>query len=403
MNQLDSLCDSRFNYTYDNPFNGPTRKESLTKLKEYISNNIDDFKNIDWIEDSRCYNIPLKKAFNEPITKTLEENESLCYYTCNFLNKINSKLSKQLNSDLKQYILSHLDKPDIITNMDGGDLQEDTNQATNQTNNETLNTNPGYFENYEQINNDLQYVQTSEMTYKTNSELFSYDSRPGKTLSYEEVCELTLNLARSQLQNIIKKDDSVLFAESREKNRLITELNKYLKNSEIASKLNLEPNNLSISQLQQSLDQAKDLYDTIKVTHVIEKGLDLFNLGYSYTFPNGIKIPGKNKAIKLNGVTGSFKQLLFDRTSPLNIAFKNILEKHHISVSDEFVVGLSSVEAILKKIEIVDLEDPKKKSKKKSKKNNKSTPAVEELSSSFEEDSEEYSDEDSDDIEESEE
>ena len=158
-----------------------------------------------------------------------------------------------------------------------------------------------------------------------------------------------------QLQNIIKKDESVLFAESREKNRLITELNKYLKNREISTKLNLQPDNLSITQLQQSLEQAKELYDTIKVTHVIEKGLDLFNLGYTYIFPEGIKIPKKNKAIKLNGVTGTFKQLLFDRTSPLNIAFKNILEKHHISISDEFVVGLSSVEAILKKIEIVDI------------------------------------------------
>ena len=157
----------------------------------------------------------------------------------------------------------------------------------------------------------LQYVPASDPVYKSNLDLYTYDVRPGKTLTYQEVCNLTLNIARSQLQNIIRKDESVLFAESREKNRLITELNKYLKNSEIANKLNLQPDNLSIPQLQQSLDQAKDLYETIKVTHVIEKGLDLFNLGYTYIFPNGIKIPNKNKAIKLNGVAGSFKQLLF--------------------------------------------------------------------------------------------
>lgn len=354
-NQLDFLSDSRFNYTYDNPFVGPTRKECLEKLKEYIINNIKNFKSVDWVEDSRCYNIPLKKAFNEDISKSLSDNERLCYYTSNFLNNINSKLSKPLIPRLYSYVQNHLDKPEEESEEEVEEKKEIEEIIENEKEEDV------YFES----TNDA-FLQYQQLPNKHSSSLnmFSYDARPGKTLTYEEVCNLTLNLARSQLQNIIKKDESVIFAESREKNRLITELNKYLKNSEIATKLNLQPDNLTIPQLQQSVEQAKDLYNTIKVTHVIEKGLDLFNLGYTYAFPNGIKIPKKNKAIKLNGITGTFKQLLFDRTSPLNIAFKNILEKHHISISDEFVVGLSSVEAIMKKIEIVDIE-PEKDSKSK--------------------------------------
>lgn len=357
--QLDSLCDSRFNYTYDNPFSGPNKKEYLIKLKKYITDNINDFKNVDWISDSRSYNIPVKRAFNDAIEQKLENNAKLCYYTCDFLNRISSKLTKPIIPPLLNYVSHHLIKP-----VDEKQSVEEVKPIITEEINEeaiTKNDEPEYFENYTYDGPDaLQFVPTSEPTYKTNTDVYTYDVRPGKTLTYQEVCELTLNIARTQLQNIIRKDDSVLFAESREKNRLITELNKYLKNSEISAKLNLQPDNLSIPQLQQSLDQAKDLYETIKVTHVIEKGLDLFNLGYMYAFPNGIKLPKKNKAIKLNGVTGSFKQLLFDRTSPLNIAFKNILEKHHIEISDEFVVGLSSIEAILKKIEIVDIEPPKR-------------------------------------------
>ena len=42
MNQLESLCDSRFNYAYDNPFSGPNKKDCLSKLKEYIYHNIND-------------------------------------------------------------------------------------------------------------------------------------------------------------------------------------------------------------------------------------------------------------------------------------------------------------------------------------------------------------------------
>lgn len=356
---LNVLCDSRFNYKTDNPFTGPTKAECLEKLKQYIRSNINNFKDVDWIVDTRCYNIPISSAFDKPIEKKLEDNVELCYYTCNFLNKVSNKISKPFIPKLSNYVSNHLTKPEVkveevAPKIEGGYKKEEIIETKEDI--DEQNNNQNEVDEQEL----LPFIQTTEPVYKSNADLYSYDVRPGKMLSYQEVCDLTLNIARSQLQNIIRKDESVLFAESREKNRLISELNKYLKNSEIASKLNLQPDNLSIPQLQQSLDQAKDLYETIKVTHVIEKGLDLFNLGYAYAFPNGIKIPKKNKAIKLNGVAGSFKQLLFDRTSPLNIAFKNILEKHHIEISDEFVVGLSSIEAILKKIEIVDIEPPKK-------------------------------------------
>lgn len=349
MNQLDILCDSRFNYSYDNPFVGPSKKELLTKLKETICSNISSYRSVDWVNDSRCYNIPINnKLFGENTTQPLAENKLLFYHVFNAIKTISTKLNKPLNSELNK-IINNLEEPN-----------EKNIIVDEETSEDEIDEETQFQENI--VNKDDEMVQLQnflpeKMEFKSNSDLFSYDARPGKILSYQDVCELTLNLARSQLQNIIKKDDSVLFAESREKNRLITELNKYLKNSEISSKLNLQINNLSIPQLQQSLDQAKDLYETIKVTHVIEKGLDLFNISYTYIFPEGIKIPGKNKAIKLNGVSNSFKQLLFDRTSPLNIAFKNILEKNHISISDEFVVGLSSLESILKKIEIVDIEE----------------------------------------------
>lgn len=356
---LNVLCDSRFNYKTDNPFTGPTKTECLDKLKQYIRSNINNFKDVDWIVDTRCYNIPISSAFDKPIEKKLEDNEELCYYTCNFLNKVSNKISKPFIPKLSNYVSNHLTKPEVrieevAPKIEGGSKKEEIAETKDNIDEQDNNQKEVDEQEF------LPFIQTTEPVYKSNTDLYSYDVRPGKMLSYQEVCDLTLNIARSQLQNIIRKDESVLFAESREKNRLISELNKYLKNSEIASKLNLQPDNLSIPQLQQSLDQAKDLYETIKVTHVIEKGLDLFNLGYAYAFPNGIKIPKKNKAIKLNGVAGSFKQLLFDRTSPLNIAFKNILEKHHIEISDEFVVGLSSIEAILKKIEIVNIEPPKK-------------------------------------------
>ena len=46
---LNVLCDSRFNYKTDNPFTGPTKNECLDKLKQYIRQNINNFKDVDWI------------------------------------------------------------------------------------------------------------------------------------------------------------------------------------------------------------------------------------------------------------------------------------------------------------------------------------------------------------------
>ena len=108
-------------------------------------------------------------------------------------------------------------------------------------------------------------------------------------------------------------------------------------------------------QLQQALDDAKEIYETIKVTDLITKGINLFELGCNYVFPNGIKIPKKNKVIKLNGVGESINKLLFDRNSPLNIAYNNIIEKYDFHVSDGFLCGISILQILASKINIEEI------------------------------------------------
>ena len=74
-----------------------------------------------------------------------------------------------------------------------------------------------------------------------------------------------------------------------------------------------------------------------------------------YEFPNGIKIPKKNKVIKLNGVGESINKLLFDRNSPLNIAYNNIIEKYDFHVSDGFLCGISILQVLASKINIEEI------------------------------------------------
>jgi hypothetical protein len=319
----DKLTDVRFSYRFDNPFTGYDAKTSMNKLRDIIEQNPEDWRDVDWLTDSRTYNAKAcKEAFGRKVKPLLEDNKVLYEKVIGTLTRINQHIEEPFTDELAEYISGASD----AGARDNDNQSEDADNQSEES--------PQQIEYAEPRVRQEQYIrmdripQTS-MTFKSNSDLYSYDARPGKTLSYAEVCELTLNIARSQLQDIIQKDDSVVFAENRERNRLITELNKYMKNAEIATKLNLKTTDLSIPQLQQMIEQAKELHETLKVTHIIEKGFDLFDLGYTFIFPEGIKIPKTNKAVKLGNVSKTFKQLLFDRNSPLNIAFKNILEKHN--------------------------------------------------------------------------
>lgn len=358
------LTDCRFNYNYDNPFEGSAKTRNLESLKEYMLKNINDFKAVNWIEDSRCFNIP----FGSNIKATLIENPKICKNVCLLILKINSRLTTKLNQGLIDYCTETKktlgdvedDTEDEVEDVNGDDNENEneTNELTNELQHSCLQS------------DELQFTPISidnlDMTASDTIDITTYSVMPGKTMTYEQLCQLCENKARTLFTTTLVKDKNVLFAETREMSRLTSELRKYMGNSEISSKLNVNIEDLSLNELQQTLDQAKDIYETIKVTDMIKKGIDLVELACTYVFPNGIKIPRKNKVIKLNGVGESFNTLLFDRNSPLKIAFSNVVDKYNIHVSDGFLCTLSILQTLATKIQVEDIPDPKKKITNKS-------------------------------------
>ena len=364
------LTDCRFNYNYDNPFEGSAKTRNLESLKEYMLKNINDFKAVNWIEDSRCYNIP----FGSNIKATLIENPKICKNVCLLILRINSRLTTKLNQGLIDYCTE--------TKKTLGDVEDDTEEDDeNEVNdNENENESNGTVNELQHLcpeSDELQFTPISidnlDMAASDTIDITTYSVMPGKTMTYEQLCQLCENKARTLFTTTLVKDKNVLFAETREMSRLTSELRKYMGNSEISSKLNVNIEDLSLNELQQTLDQAKDIYETIKVTDMIKKGIDLVELACTYVFPNGIKIPRKNKVIKLNGVGESFNTLLFDRNSPLKIAFSNVVDKYNIHVSDGFLCTLSILQTLATKIQVEDIPDPKKKLKDKSEEDEEET------------------------------
>lgn len=351
------LTDCRFNYNYDNPFEGSAKTRNLESLKEYMLKNINDFKAVNWIEDSRCFNIP----FGSNIKATLIENPKICKNVCLLILKINSRLTTKLNQGLIDYCnetkkvvgdVEDESDDDASNEVDENDNGDESNGTVNELQHDELQFTPISIDNL-------------DMTASDTIDITTYSVMPGKTMTYEQLCQLCENKARTLFTTTLVKDKNVLFAETREMSRLTSELRKYMGNSEISSKLNVNIEDLSLNELQQTLDQAKDIYETIKVTDMIKKGIDLVELACTYVFPNGIKIPRKNKVIKLNGVGESFNTLLFDRNSPLKIAFSNVVDKYNIHVSDGFLCTLSILQTLATKIQVEDIPDPKKKLKDK--------------------------------------
>lgn len=355
MNKVNGLIDARFAFTYDKLSNASTQ----INLKRYMKEHPEDFRGVNWIEDSRCYNVPnLKyiKVFNKNINKRLEDNAEIMKYVIKYFNNLDSEV--RLDDNLKNYIKSH-----GSSLIGGGDntikinypqdlKSEFINSIEESHQTQKLNT-------PEDINMNYNISSKSNYNFIDTNDISTYSLASDHQLSYEDVCKLTIAIARSKLTlSNNYKDETVLQAEEQKRIKLREELNKYMKLSQIASEIkssyNADINDLNLKQLEYYSAEAKKMYEKLKVVHLVSQGVDGFDKVYNTVFKNGIKIPSTNKSIKINNIGGALKQVIFDRKSPFYVGFENLLEKYHVSISDEFLAITLLGSTIIKNIEIVD-------------------------------------------------
>lgn len=377
-NETEQIVDIRFNIKHDNPFRDPhdlglTQKRTNNFYK-LISEHPENFRTINWIEDSRINQIERftnTRIFNESMKEKLKDNKKLCYHVANCLKKTGDKLEKNLIPELKKFVdqystMNILSQPNInklsneniisknIINEDSETLQNETDKNLKPSFTVSLdNIPPQSMADVKDINNISENIMdhNSDLIYKSIDDITTYDFTPGKQLTYEDLCKLTIAIARSQLSETVKKDENILFIEEREKDKIRKNLEKYMGNADIATMYpNLDINSLSLKQLQYYSGHIEDYYETLKLMNFMKKGLDMADLGYTKLFPDGIQMPGGKYKLKLDGAVESIKKVLFDRESPVKIAFKNVQEKYNLHISDEFLLCLNIGAAICSKI-----------------------------------------------------
>lgn len=371
----DKYPDIRFSFNYVKPF--ANNRELFSKLETAIYNNIDKFRAVDWIHDCRSNNISNLKSYkieNVSLKNKLDDITPLAKYTKDILKDINKEV--RLDSDLIKYINEYVPESEPEENdysaneLSGGDSNNNSNNNNVDVSNliDTSDSDSDSDDNNVYSGGKVAFDDFgSEMKFVDTDDAITYTITPGRLLSYQAVCDLTKAIARSRLTMNMKKDDSIKYAEERERLKLKEELQKYMKltkiKTDLSSNFTLDIDEMSLKQLQYYSNEAKNMYEKIKTTQIIVDGIDVVDKVQSTVFKNGIKIPGTKKAIKLNNIGGALKEAVFDKKAPLYVAYENLIEKYNLRVSDEVLAGLTLMNTIFKNAEIVDIKDKKESNK----------------------------------------
>lgn len=393
----------------DNPF--PTGNEQYkNNLKKYINEFPKEFIYVDdWMETIHSFAVydnlenDLENFNNKHINRKMKlsdipelsnlvknffiQHESLIQFSNKFKNWVFNK-SHELNNEKIIISDSINNSPNNLTDNSPNNLTDNLNDNIDNLNenlnynNDNLNynndnLNENYNENYNGGENVFNQQNDILISFGGNistiNELSTYSFSSNVTLSYEELNQMCINQARKTLISSKTRDVENQKAETEQRDKLCHIIQQYFDLAEIQSEYATSKlDTMSIDELEQLQKQCEMKFDMLKTKEMIKHGLDLFEIGYDAVLPNGIPL-GRNRRIVLDkGLTNSISKALFDPRTVPGLAFRRILNKHHIHLTDEVTVGLEIAKLLIKSTHIV--------KKQNEEKNNDNKNLIEELS-----------------------
>ena len=193
--------------------------------------------------------------------------------------------------------------------------------------------------------------------YQFNSTLSitNYDISNDKSISYEDLRKLTINIARSRLVPEIAKDETVLKLEQEKRKQLIQQITRYRNVRAIAALDDSDLTEKNIAELEACLEQCIKHHENFKTLELFKRGFSVGGVAYDMVFPDGIPI-SRTKRLKFNGVGKEILSTLFDPHTSVGLAFNNILQKHNIHVSDELLTLVAFAGICVSKVKVEDVE-----------------------------------------------
>lgn len=341
----NSLYDIRFAFKFDNPFPNDPNKEYLKELKKYLSTNQDKFTEVNYLNDSRYLIIcpETKQLFGEDVkdSKTgyaMPDTSSnpLSSYVKEFILGVNG-ISEEMRTWANKKTSS---KQKPIQNTQEETKLDDDAEMQNGTEER----------NYE----DFIPLMPNKFSYPSTSSITNYDISNDKSITYEDLRKLTINIARSKLIPEIVRDETVIALEQEKKKNLIQQITRYRNVRVIAMMDDSDLNEMSLSQLEACLEQCIKYHENFKTLELFKRGFGCGGVLYDMVFPDGIPI-SKTKRLCFKGVGKEILSTLFDPHTPVGLAFSNILQKHNIHVSDELLTLVAFAGICISKVKVEDV------------------------------------------------
>ena len=348
---IQALYDIRFAFDSDNPFERDNTKTNLNKLKKYLAEHASEFTEIDYLNNSKylmvCPNI--KSIFGEDVDDTFTSaklNDEIKRFIRDNVPKIPEELQKWISTaSVVTSKVNPLSTAAVIGTAATSTANDDLNAAFD-----------GITSNMITPSMDTKFSQSLSVG-------LHYDISSDKSISYDDVCKLCMNIARTKLVESNAIMDPTIAALEREKRKKLThEINRYRANTLITTLVEEDLSSMSLEQLEACLEQCKRLQESFKVLEVCKRTFSVSGTIYSAVFPEGIPV-GKNKRVCFKGIGKEVLNTLFNNTTTTGIAFQNIMDKNNIHVSDELLTLIAFGEICLSKVEIKTIEPEKEEDK----------------------------------------
>lgn len=363
----DNFYDIAYSFSSDNPFPNDTGKQKLNTLRKMVKQNLSiDFGEIEQLIKFYDLNDNITQLYGvedktKPITETFMFNDiKNVVQTIPQLKYFNHWVD-QFNAIPDPY--------DKSNNISGGNKddnqaeQEQTTQIEQSKEQPKEEQKPSLLSKLKQ-STDLLPDETkwasvipitpSKFDYSKTGGLTNYDITNENPLTYEDIRKLTVNIARSKLKNIVEKSEQVLALEKAKRKELMANIQKYKNIKAIGVMVEDNIQEMNLDQLEHTLNHCEHLFQSQKLKEMIKRGANFGSLLTSTVFPNGIKVG--NKRIKMKGAAKTIIDNIFDSQSTIGVAFQNIVEKHHWSITDEMVLTLSLGEMFISNIGVEKIE-----------------------------------------------
>ena len=340
----ESLYDIRFAFKHDNPFPNDPNKEYLKELKKYLASNQDVFTEVDYLNDSRYLTI-----CSDATTQLF--GESVIDSKTGYVNT--NSISNPISSYVKEFILSTNGISDDIRNW----ASEKTSTKPKSVPEPESNVVEGGDEfaiqttGEERKYEDFIPIMPNKFSYPSTSSITNYDISNDKSITFEDLRKLTINIARSKLVPEIVRDETVIALEQEKKKNLIQQITRYRNVRAIAAMDDSDLNEMNLSQLETCLEQCIKYHENFKTLELFKRGFGCGGVLYDMVFPDGIPI-SRTKRLCFKGVGKEILSTLFDPHTSVGLAFSNILQKHNIHVSDELLTLVAFAGICVSKVKV---------------------------------------------------